>query len=352
MLDFIKQYMRATFTPPQFQSNQLTNSKVRIQFIDLAKGVCILLVVLTHSGAFSNYMPQELNLLRMPLYFILSGLFYKDYGGVIATIVKKMNKLLIPFIFFYVMSYAILGVGNCISQTVGENTHHFTDIFYGLYFFNNPIWFLLCLFNINIIFTLLRVVSTNEIFLALASIVCGAIGYVLSINNLDIYYFVDVALTAMPMFYFGHLLSRTKLLYPSRLDRWAILGGALMIALVVFVSRNIIPGVCSILYYENLLGYNFLAIDVFSIIAVVGLLLILKPIKWLPVVSVIGRYSIVVLCIHFVIIRFMEVLAPTISHEEILLICIVLCWALIPLFVKFLPWFTAQKDLITLPRKK
>jgi fucose 4-O-acetylase-like acetyltransferase len=304
-----------------------------------------------HVGAFGDYMPQELLLFRMPLYFILSGLFYKDYGGAIATIVKKMNKLLIPFIFFYVVSYAIYGVGNLVHPVVGENTHQIADLFYGQFFINNALWFLLCLFNVNVIFTLLRMVSTKEVYLAVASIACGAIGYVLSLNRLGIYYFVDTALTAMPMFYFGHLLSRTKLLYPSRLDRLAIPCGALMIALVVLVSRYIFPGVCNIFYCRNVIGYNFIVIDVLSIIAVVGLLLILKPIKWLPVVSIIGRYSIVVLCIHIVFVRYIQYFVPSISSEETLLVCIALCWVAIPLFVKFLPWFTAQKDLITLPRK-
>jgi fucose 4-O-acetylase-like acetyltransferase len=350
MLDFLKQYIKATFTPPQFQRKQLNNNKVRIEFVDLAKGVCILLVVCLHSHAFSDYIPREMNLIRMPLYFVLSGLFYKDYGGAIATIIKKVNKLLIPFAFFYVMSYALLWIGNMKDSHLGC-THSITDVFYGIEFYNNPLWFLLCLFNINVIFTLLRMVSTKEIYMAVASIACGGVGYWLSESGLHLLFYVDTALTAMPMFYFGHLLSRTKLLYPSRLDRWAIPSGALMIALVVLVSRYFVPDVCNILYFENLLGYNFLVVDVLSALAVAGLLLVLKSIKWLPVVSIIGRYSIVMLCTHIVIMNFIDFLSLPIGRGRVLLICIVVCWALIPLFVKFLPWFTAQKDLIKLPRK-
>lgn len=51
----------------------------RIEFIDLAKGVCIIMVVMGHCGC-----PLEIpgwTIVRMPLYFILSGLFFKDYGG-------------------------------------------------------------------------------------------------------------------------------------------------------------------------------------------------------------------------------------------------------------------------------
>jgi fucose 4-O-acetylase-like acetyltransferase len=303
-----------------------------------------------HVGAFGDYMPQELLLFRMPLYFILSGLFYKDYGGAIATIVKKMNKLLIPFIFFYVVSYAIYGVGNLVHPVVGENTHQIADLFYGQFFINNALWFLLCLFNVNVIFTLLRMVSTKEVYLAVASIACGAIGYVLSLNRLGIYYFVDTALTAMPMFYFGHLLSRTKLLYPSRLDWWGMLCGALILVVVYIVYNSL---ECrAFVYYHNRLECNFLVADLLSIAGVFGLLMVLKPIKWLPVVSMIGRYSIVALCLHNILLALINGFLKPISCEMAFVLTVVACWVVTPLFVKFLPWFTAQKDLITLPRKK
>ena len=53
--------------------------KKRIEFIDLAKGVCILMVVMGHCGFPIDIPVWEI--VRMPLYFILSGLFFKDYVG-------------------------------------------------------------------------------------------------------------------------------------------------------------------------------------------------------------------------------------------------------------------------------
>ena len=54
-------------------------TKKRIEFIDLAKGVCILLVIMMHTDVNVDF--PGLRGMRMPLYFILSGLFFKDYGG-------------------------------------------------------------------------------------------------------------------------------------------------------------------------------------------------------------------------------------------------------------------------------
>ena len=81
-------------------------SKKRIEFIDLAKGVCILQVILIHCGY--SFEPAGLRALRVPLYFVLSGMFFKDYGGFISTVWKKTNKLIIPFLFFFLLAHCIV----------------------------------------------------------------------------------------------------------------------------------------------------------------------------------------------------------------------------------------------------
>ena len=77
----------------------------RIEFIDLAKGFCISLVVLWHvlGLALSSDAIMIMFFFRMPLYFILSGLFFKTYDGLFPFIKKKTNKLLIPFLFIFLV---------------------------------------------------------------------------------------------------------------------------------------------------------------------------------------------------------------------------------------------------------
>lgn len=72
--------------------------KKRIEWIDSAKGVCICLVVLHHilasyglysKGVVSSHIYYSLQSFRIPLYFVLSGLFFKSYGGILLFIIKK-----------------------------------------------------------------------------------------------------------------------------------------------------------------------------------------------------------------------------------------------------------------------
>ena len=99
--------------------------KERIEYIDLAKGFCILLVVFAHIhpdltryswGVFFDSF-------RMPLYFFLSGIFFKKYSGIQEFGVKKINNLIIPLLFFYAFTYlydaASWGIGRL---TDGDTT--------------------------------------------------------------------------------------------------------------------------------------------------------------------------------------------------------------------------------------
>ena len=85
----------------------MQTDKKRIEYIDLAKGVCILLVVFAHIhpdltryswGVFFDSF-------RMPLYFFLSGIFFKRYSGIQEFAIKKVNNLIIPLLFFYAFAY-------------------------------------------------------------------------------------------------------------------------------------------------------------------------------------------------------------------------------------------------------
>lgn len=55
----------------------------RIEFIDLAKGICILLVVMIHTGV--NEFVPGIYAAKVPMFFVLSGLFFSksyDRGGI------------------------------------------------------------------------------------------------------------------------------------------------------------------------------------------------------------------------------------------------------------------------------
>ena len=120
-------------------------SQKRIEFIDLAKGICILCIVLGHIGI-DTTIPGITNFV-MPVFFVLSGLFFKDNEGVKTFTIKKINKLLVPFLFFYLIGYVVFYALKLLApQLLVTDANGIDDVFNNRQYFNGPIWFLISLF--------------------------------------------------------------------------------------------------------------------------------------------------------------------------------------------------------------
>lgn len=324
----------------------------RIDFIDLAKGICIFLVVIGHCGA-----PIDIpgyNIVRMPLYFILSGLFFKTYGNITSFIVKKINKILIPFIFFYLLGCIVFyAIKYFAPQLLITEARGIFDLFNNRQFFNGPIWFLLCLFWCNVYFAIIQSYIKKEEYRIAFVTLLGIIGWWLGYRNYFVPLFMDVAMTAMPFFAFGYYLKKSNLLYPNKWDKYNLLFafGFWIVSYILCTTTNYRLS----LHYN---GINGISTYFISIASVLSILFLCKSIKRLPFFSYIGRYSIVLLCVHHMIYRPVKVLLQATNIEIIdnnyfvAIITLLLSTLCVPLCIKFIPWFVAQKDLITSNNKQ
>ena len=89
----------------------------------------------------------------------------------------------------------------------------------------------------------------------------------------------------------------------------------------------------------------------YGILGTMSVLLLSKMMGKIPILTYIGRYSIIVLCTHVYVIHFVNhfirLAEGTSLRLTVVFVMTVLgCLALIPLFKKYLAYFTAQKELI------
>lgn len=92
----------------------------RIEFIDLTKGLCIMLVVMMHVGGVFDSLATGpvLSSFTMPLYFFVSGLFFKSYEGFAGFLARKADKLLVPFLIFYLGAFLLMyGISKAVPGT-------------------------------------------------------------------------------------------------------------------------------------------------------------------------------------------------------------------------------------------
>ena len=81
----------------------MTTAKKRIQWIDIAKGISIILVVYGHSGL--NNVPiigSWLHAYRMPFFFFVSGLLFSGakYSTIVPFLRKRIKTLYRPYFLF------------------------------------------------------------------------------------------------------------------------------------------------------------------------------------------------------------------------------------------------------------
>lgn len=320
--------------------------KKRITFIDLAKGICILLVVIYHTEAIPNN--KALDMLRMPLYFILSGLFFKTYGSMLALCVKKANKLLIPFIFFNILGCIKIFIAITFFPDYCSISNFYEYVFSGQ-LGNPPSWFLLCLFWCNFVFCSIYLVFKNKYLRLTAVLICGVLGYYCGQNKISLPMFFATSLSVMPFFYVGYILKQTPILYANKMDKFNWLWVLLL---------SLISAYCIYLQPQE---QNFLSNDLHggvtayigSTTLVVTLLILCKMIKSLPVISYIGRYSIITLLTHiFFTGGYRQLLKATFGEDLIgiswyvTILTVLSCLIAVPICIRLIPWFVAQKDIL------
>jgi fucose 4-O-acetylase-like acetyltransferase len=81
----------------------------RIEYIDIAKGIGILLVALAHADVslFSPYLHKFIYAFHMPLFFFLSGYFFHPDISFRTLFKKRFNSVLKPYLFTILLIYLV-----------------------------------------------------------------------------------------------------------------------------------------------------------------------------------------------------------------------------------------------------
>ena len=136
----------------------MNNQTKRIEWVDVAKGIGILLVVHGHSRGPGFLLP---NFFHMPMFFLISGLLYKSDGSLKEYIVKKRNSLYIPYIFWNLLGAVIWGIaqGTSIRGLCKQGIKILLTLSRGQFF--GATWFLGALFLVSVFYKILDVFFEN-----------------------------------------------------------------------------------------------------------------------------------------------------------------------------------------------
>lgn len=223
-----------------------SNSIKRLIGIDYLKVLGIYLMVLGHSPLLSDGLKSIIYSFHMPLFFMISGLFFKnqDIKGIIR---KSFNSLLIPYFLINLINLSLW----IFTQYLHGDLHFsdFTARFYaillglgyerfGLIPVCAPTWFFLALFWCRIFMNLYCKYCKNLWSKVLVVVLIIVLVRCMKATNIIIPYAITSALMALPIVIFAYELKDTILGQNNRLNIFCTVLVLLIISLVSYISNN------------------------------------------------------------------------------------------------------------------
>lgn len=190
----------------------------RVEYIDTAKGMCVLLVMFAHTVVY-EWFAYPIYMFHMPMFFMLSGMVFKVDEGWWARVRKSAIHLLAPILFFMAIFLPLRILRHRLKT--GEFPTPSLSMLYVDYY-DLPLWFLLALFAVIVIMrTLLTVAHNRMVVVGVAVVAIGAVGYCLMLKGVELPLYITQGLFSVPFFALGMVVRKADS------ARWIYVAGAL-----------------------------------------------------------------------------------------------------------------------------
>lgn len=317
-------------------------------WIDTAKGIGILLVIMEHT---MFPVHAAVSIFHMPLFFFISGLTLKNPSDFGKFVIGKVNRIFVPYLFFTIICFFVC------TKLFGQNNFDY----------NGSLWFLQTLFVVLLLCGLIVKCINRSNLIAWGLVMCAVLAYSYYSVVLDgtmFKYDVDFDRAIRSSFFVlsGFLLKNlffTDNIGKHDLIKWILLLVFFIIfALLCYISvfrmganGNFLNGdickYCFPMFYVTSLSGIFLIIYFSKVCSRIALF------KWL------GQNSLVIMCVHYPFVQWWNQFLSSLSyfsdgilaHKIILafisyLVIVLFCVPFIFLCKKWIPKLSGYDSLI------
>lgn len=298
--------------------------KERIHWIDIAKGLMIIGMILNHIPNYSlrgggmildfpwSILGAVYGRFTMQAFFILSGITMGLNNNFQTFIVKQIKSLLIPYMSFTIICkiIEILFFDEGLFVTIGSERFHFIMEGY---------WFLSSLFIGKMIVYLLNKISSNQYFVFIALLIIMFIGFAVTeyysdkpdLGHYHNYFHYRNGLCMAIFLYIGYKLKKY-----SFGDKYFLFAGLLYLVtytisyIMQFLDFNV-TYLSAPSYSHSLVlmdGVNAIGLmPAYLFYCITGSCLIIwiaKKINRCNLFEILGKRTLVIYCIHFTILKF------------------------------------------------
>ncbi len=264
--------------------------------IDIFKAIGIILVIIGHIYI-NKPIYYWLVSFHMPMFFFISGYLFKNYGFK-DLIKRKFKSLIIPYII-----WGFINAIACAFMLDNFSINHYLEKFFG--FNNEPsipitgaIWFLTCLFFVNIIFYILNkyckkyVLEFIIIFLVLLEFII----------KIRLPWSLDSAIFMLPIFFAGNKFRQKEFHFNPQIE---ILLSLIILTITFFtIQVNSFVNV-RMNEYSNL--FLFYGNALLTSLAFFYISKNLAKIKLVNFIKEIGKQSLDYMCSHQIFLKILSI---------------------------------------------
>lgn len=275
----------------------------RIEFIDVAKGLGIILVVLGHLNSAEQPIRNFIYSFHMPLFFILSGMFFEENTDFKTLLTKSIKTLLVPYIIFLVLDAAIyMAMHDFETESVifSVQTRLISLTGIRLRITNLPIWFLFALFYIKIMYYFIGKNKCVEMIFIIVSICLVAVAKYFWYPPKCMY------IVALPCMVF-YILGRKLKWYILKLDEIEFNIKNIMLFTLMAVSLYVASNVNDCV---NIYSYKYGNGAMFFFNGILGSILVAVLSVWFSrtkyiskILTYYGKNSVIVMTCHYYLCR-------------------------------------------------
>jgi fucose 4-O-acetylase-like acetyltransferase len=280
-------------------------------WLDIAKGIAIILVVVGHSASFDV---SPIYWFHMPAFFIISGFLYKPLSNrndIKGWLIKRGKQLLIPYLFFLLLitfiRYTVLFYQSEISLTGWAED--FIGLIIGGRFFPSDfyvvMWFTTCMFFTQMIFAIIHTYfQSNTLRYTIIAILYWLAHietWYAADHNIFVPWNIDVGMLAIAYYAFGYGLKSVLSKFKSAIHSLSLTIVSVLAALI-FVLSITIPG--AFIFDMRSITYNHPVLDLTIPISLTILLLIASRllatlfIRLAGILAKIGQSSLIIMYTH------------------------------------------------------
>lgn len=216
----------------------------RIEWIDMSKGYGVILVIIGHFGI--NGLGNWIYSFHMPLFFFLAGYVFKSEIPIKEFFLRKVKGLIIPYIFLGLgaICFNILLMLYVDTFDLEEVIRQIKCLFFQIRYSN--LWFLTCLFILNIIFFIIFNLKLTDIFITILVFLMTVLGILYyKIGGNPLIWNMDVCLPASLFFWLGFLYKKYNKYIEVKsktLNRWLLIliffSISLILNYLIFVNKQ------------------------------------------------------------------------------------------------------------------